>query len=160
MNDFEKTLADLKAGADVILTGYVNDSELQWLYENCFAFVYPSLFEGFGFPVLEAMSMGAAVISSNTSSLPEIVGSAGVLVNPRDAEEIAAAMKRLTVEDGWRGALKGLAPQRARLFSWQSAARQVLELYAELARPAGAAAGPPGCSPRFGQFKSAGRSGE
>jgi len=156
MEDFEKTLAGLKAGTDVILTGYVNDSELQWLYENCFAFVYPSLFEGFGLPVLEAMSLGAAVISSNTSSLPEIVGSAGVLVNPCDVEEIAAAMRRLTAGDGCREALRALAPSRARLFSWRSAARQVLELYQELARPAGAAAGPADRSPQSGQLKTAG----
>jgi len=136
MEDFEKTLSGLQAGADVILTGYVSDSELQWLYENCFAFVYPSLFEGFGLPVLEAMSLGAAVIASNTSSLPEIVGSAGVLVNPCDVEEIVAAMRLLTASGDCRETFRELALPRARLFSWRSAARRVLELYDELARPA------------------------
>jgi len=137
MEGFEQTLSGLRVDKDVILTGYVSDFELQWLYENCFAFVYPSLFEGFGLPVLESMNLGAAVIASKTSSLPEIVGSAGILVNPRDAEEIATAMRRLMAEVGYRDALRALAPSRARLFSWQSAARQVLELYDELARPDG-----------------------
>jgi glycosyltransferase involved in cell wall biosynthesis len=148
MEDFEKTLSGLGAASDVILAGYVSDSELQWLYENCFAFVYSSLFEGFGLPVLEAMSLGAAVITSNTSSLPEIVGSAGLLVNPYDVEEIIAAMERLTADEGCREALKDLAPQRARLFSWQSAAKQVLDLYEELAQPTGATNSTPGCSPQ------------
>ncbi|MGD0616376.1 MAG: glycosyltransferase family 1 protein [Bryobacteraceae bacterium] len=139
MEDFEKTLTGLKAGTDVILTGYLDDSELQWLYENCFAFVYPSLFEGFGLPVLEAMSLGAAVIASKATSLPEIVGTAGLLVNPCDVEEIAAAIRRLTEPNGCREALRELAPPRARLFSWQSAARQVLTLYEELAQSTGAA---------------------
>jgi glycosyltransferase involved in cell wall biosynthesis len=134
MDDFERTLPGLTAGKDVILTGYVGDSELQWLYENCFAFVYPSLFEGFGLPVLEAMSLGAAVIVSRTSSLPEIVGSSGILVDPCDVSDIAAAMRRLTTGDGCLEALREMAPQRARSFSWQSAAKQVLDLYEELAQ--------------------------
>jgi glycosyltransferase involved in cell wall biosynthesis len=139
MDGFENTLSGVRAGIDVILTGYVSDLELQWLYENCFAFVYPSLFEGFGLPVLESMSLGAAVIASKTSSLPEIVGSAGVLVNPCDVQEIAAAMRQLMAGDGCREALQALAPAQARLFSWQSAAKRVMELYDELARSEGAA---------------------
>ncbi len=132
MEGFEKMLSSLKVAADVILLGYVDDLELQWLYENCFAFAYPSLFEGFGLPVLESMNLGAAVIASETSSLPEIVGTAGILVNPYEVEEIAAAMKRLMAEESCRQAFKALAPARARLFSWQSAASQVLNLYEEL----------------------------
>jgi len=135
MEGVEKKLASLNVGTDVVLLGYVDDLELQWLYENCFAFVYPSLFEGFGLPVLESLSLGAAVIASETSSLPEIVGSAGILVNPYESEEIAAAMRRLMAEDGCREAYRALGPARARLFSWQSAASQVLDLYEELAGP-------------------------
>ena len=140
MEDLEKTLAGLAPGTDVIITGYLSDSELQWLYENCFAFVYPSLFEGFGLPVLEAMNLGAAVIASQTSSLPEVVGSAGLLVNPYDTDEIAAAMRLLTEDNACREALKNAAPRQAGIFSWQSAANQVLELYEELAQTASAGA--------------------
>ena len=133
MEDFGETVAGLKLGSDVILTGYLDDLELQWLYQNCYAFVFPSLFEGFGLPVLEAMSLGAAVIASNTSSLPEIVGSAGILVDPRDTEAIAAAMQSLGANAVRRESLRDLATSRARSFSWRSAATKVLDLYGELA---------------------------
>src|SRR5215216_272052 len=80
MNDFKRQICNLSLQKDVILLGYVDDTALQWLYQNCFAFVYPSYFEGFGLPVLEAMSLGAAVITSNITSIPEIIGQAGILV--------------------------------------------------------------------------------
>lgn len=131
MEEFEAALTGLNR--DVKSTGYVSDAELQWLYENCFAFLYPSLFEGFGLPVLEAMSLGAVVIASNSTSIPEIVGSAGILVDPHEVEEIAETMRRLATGEICREPLRSLAASRARTFSWPSAARQVLELYADLA---------------------------
>ena len=87
MQDFEKELDSLNLQNDIIILGYIDDPTLQWLYQNCFAFVYPSLFEGFGLPVLEAMSLGAAVLTSNFSSLPEIVGEAAILIDPRGRRE-------------------------------------------------------------------------
>ncbi len=115
------------------MPGYIDDTALQWLYQNCFAFVYPSLFEGFGLPVLEAMSLGAPVISSNTSSLPEIVGSAGLLVDPLDVDSIFEAMLLLTEDEQTRIALKECALERANEFSWEHTARQILKLYESLA---------------------------
>jgi glycosyltransferase involved in cell wall biosynthesis len=102
----------------------VSDDALQWLYLNCFAFVYPSLFEGFGLPVLEAMSCGAAVITSTTTSLPEIAGMAGELVDPTQEEEITGAMRRLASNEVDRGALKlkRQSLEQAARFSWRQTA--------------------------------------
>ena len=109
--------------AGVVLTGYVADSELEWLYRNCFGFVYPSLFEGFGMPVLEALSLGAPVICSNTTSLPEVAGEAGLLVDPLDAGAIAAAMARLASRGDRTGGFtrRGIAPGAA--FFWEASVR-------------------------------------
>jgi glycosyltransferase involved in cell wall biosynthesis len=112
--------------------GYVNDVSLQWLYENCFAFCYPSLYEGFGLPVIEAMSLGAPVLSSNVTSLPEVVGESGLLIDPFDIESIAAAMRRLLREPTLRLELRDAALDQSQRFSWQTAAAQVREVYASV----------------------------
>ena len=129
MDDLKKGVESLGLQQDIILPGYVDDKTLQWLYQNCFAFVYPSYFEGFGLPVIEAMSLGAAVIVSNVTSLPEIVGEAGMLIDPESQEAICQAMQRLISEPGFREALKERALARASLFSWHSAASLTLECY-------------------------------
>ena len=129
MEDFKRELESLGLQQDVILPGYVDDETLQWLYQNCFAFLYPSYFEGFGLPVIEAMSLGAAVIASNTTSVPEIVGQAGMLIDPANQKEICQAMQRLVSEPGLRDTLKDNAPRRASQFSWHSAAALTLECY-------------------------------
>jgi glycosyltransferase involved in cell wall biosynthesis len=134
MNDFKDQIRKLNLQNDVILLGYVDDITLQWLYQNCFAFVYPSFFEGFGLPVLEAMSLGAAVITSNTTSIPEIVGEAGILVDPAQEDQIASAMDELTRDEKRLTALRLAAKGRAALFSWERAAKQTLDLY-RLASP-------------------------
>ncbi len=136
MNDLEKTLDELGLRQDVALLGYVEDEVLQWLYENCFAFIYPALFEGFGLPVLEAMSLGAPVIASRVTSIPEIVEDAGILVDPLSEEEISRTMLQLFRERQLREALKEKAVRQAMKFSWQVAARAVMECYKEvLTRP-------------------------
>ena len=131
MNDFEKLVAELGLGSDVILTGYVSDETLQWLYQNCFAFVYPSLFEGFGLPVLEAMSCGAAVITSTTTSLPEI-GSAAVLVDPRGEEAITEAMRKLSIGEIDREMLKQQGLEQSARFSWRQTAERIRDVYREV----------------------------
>ena len=131
MNDFEKLVAELGLGSDVILTGYVSDETLQWLYQNCFAFVYPSLFEGFGLPVLEAMSCGAAVITSTTTSLPEI-GSAAVLVDPRGEEAITGAMRKLSIGEIDREMLKQQGLEQSARFSWRQTAERIRDVYREV----------------------------
>ena len=125
-------LAELGLGSDVILTGYVSDDTLQWLYQKCFAFVYPSLFEGFGLPVLEAMSCGAAVITSTTTSLPEIVGSAGVMVDPRREEAITGAMRQLSIGEIDRETLQRQGRQQSARFSWRQTAEQTRDVYREV----------------------------
>lgn len=113
----------------VHLLGYVSDLQLNWLYRHCFAFVYPSMFEGFGVPVLEAMSLGVAVIASNRTSLPEIVGDAGLQVDPEDIEALIEAMSRLQKDSVLRGDLQQRALVRSGLFSWERMAREVLKVY-------------------------------
>jgi len=129
MEEFRSTLNELQLQDRVLLAGYVDDAELVWLYRNCFCFLYPSLFEGFGLPVVEAMEQGAAIISSNSSSLPEIVGSAAVLVDPYQEDEICAAMEKLATGEIQPEVLRRQSLQKAREFSWDAVARQVSGLY-------------------------------
>ena len=129
IDDFQKQLAFLKLHDDVIPLGYVDDFTLQWLYQNCFAFVYPSFFEGFGLPILEAMTLGAAVITSNASSIPEIVGDAGIMVDPFHEPELFQAMKELVADAPHRAALQEKGLRRAAQFSWSASASRILELY-------------------------------
>lgn len=136
MDDVSLKLPRMGVAHRVRLAGYLDDAELAWLYANCLGFVYPSLFEGFGLPVLEAMSLGAPVITSNVSSLPEVAGEAALLVDPMDPAAIAAAMERLERDHGLREALGLAGRSRAALFSWDEAARTALAAYdAALAMP-------------------------
>jgi glycosyltransferase involved in cell wall biosynthesis len=127
----EAYVSSLGLDGRVRVLGYVDDETLRWLYASCFAFAYPSLVEGFGLPVLEAMSLGAAVVTSDRSSLPEVAGDAALAVDPTDEGALAAALRRLAVEPALRDALRERAGARARRFSWTGAARQTLALYAE-----------------------------
>ena len=129
MEDMARRVNELGLASRVKLTGYVDDAELAWLYANCLGFVYPSLFEGFGLPVLEAMSLGAPVITSNVSSLPEVAGDAALLVDPLDTGSIAYAMARLEGDEGLRTKLKEAGLARAAGFSWGAAATVALESY-------------------------------
>ncbi len=136
MQHFDDRLRALELGDAVLRLGYASEAELAWLYRNCFAFVYPTFWEGFGLPVVEAMSQGAPVISSAVSSIPEILGDAGLLIDPHDGASLLAAMRRLADEPDLRQALAGRAARRARHFSWHETARRVAEIYREaLARP-------------------------
>lgn len=132
MHDFEKELESLNLTQDVIILGYTDDQTLQWLYQNCFAFVYPSLFEGFGLPVLEAMSLGAPIISSRGSSIPEIVDQAGILVDPTNEREIFAGMEELMNDPNLRSKLSEKSRQQASKFIWKSSASLMIDCYAEV----------------------------
>ena len=117
---------------EIILTGYLPLKELVLLYNACEFFVYPSIYEGFGLPPLEAMACGKPVITSNTSSLPEVLGKAGIMVNPLNVEEIKEAMVKL-----WNSAKlredKGIKSlERAKMFSWQKTAQATLKIYEEV----------------------------
>jgi glycosyltransferase involved in cell wall biosynthesis len=113
----------------VLFPGFVPDNELPLWYNTAECFVYPSLYEGFGLPVLEAMACGTPVITSNTSSLPEVVGEAGLTVSPEDDEGLAENMRRVLTDPGLRGRLSEQGVERAALFSWQEATRQTLSVY-------------------------------
>lgn len=114
---------------EVILTGYVTDGELIWLYQNCLAYALVSWYEGFGLTILEALSQGKAVISSNTTSMPEVGGDAVEYCDPFDIESIAAAIERVVLNDSRRQELEGKAKQQAEKFSYEAAAKKTLDIY-------------------------------
>ena len=117
----------------VHLTGFVNDEDLVYLYNACEVFVFPSLYEGFGLPVLEAMACGRAVACSHTSSLPEVADGAGIFFDPQSKESIARALRDLLIDPELRGRMERLGLQRSSDFSWESAARRTLEVYYQVA---------------------------
>ena len=132
--DLETFIGELGLKDHVLLTGYVSDQKLGWLYKNCFAFVYPSLYEGFGLPVLEAMGLGAAVITSNTTSLPEVSGDAAHYVDPLDEADMAKAFLVLDTRNNYREGLRQKAAHRARVFSWRKTAEDILNFYEKVLR--------------------------
>ena len=112
-----------------ILTGYVSEPDLPALYSGALCFAYPSYFEGFGLPPLEAMRCGTPVITGNLTSLPEVVGDAGLLVDPFDTGALASALARLLDDAHLRAELRARSLARARLFDWRETARRTLEVY-------------------------------
>jgi glycosyltransferase involved in cell wall biosynthesis len=113
--------------------GFVPDQTLAVLYRLAAVFVFPSLYEGFGLPPLEAMASGTPVVTSNVSSLPEVVGEAALLVDPYEPEAIAEAMRRVLTDQALRAELVCKGHARASLFSWDRSVRRVREIYAEAA---------------------------
>lgn len=113
-------------------TGFVSDEELLELYNACECFVFPSFYEGFGLPILEAMACGRAVACSNTSSMPEVADGAGLLFDPHQTGEITRAMKDILLDSELRGRLERLGLQRAATFTWKKSARATLEVYREV----------------------------
>ena len=134
MEDFRESIRDLEEAGQLILAGFVADEELQWLYQNCFCFVFPSLYEGFGLPLLEAMALGAPAIAANVCSLPEIAGDAALLVDPSSAEEIASAMESVRADPQRRSRMAEQGLRRAQTYSWRSAAAGALEMYRRVLR--------------------------
>jgi glycosyltransferase involved in cell wall biosynthesis len=118
----------------VRVLGFVPDQTLAILYRLASVFVFPSLYEGFGLPPLEAMACGTPVVTSNVSSLPEVVGSAAVLVDPYDARSISEGIRRVLTDECLRRDLQTRGVARAREYSWERAARRVREIYDEVTR--------------------------
>jgi glycosyltransferase involved in cell wall biosynthesis len=126
--EMQETLRAAQAReADVRLLGHVSDEDLAALYRACTVFCYPSLYEGFGLPVLEAMAAGAAVLTSDVSSLPEVGGDAVAYADPLRPDAIAGALERLLADPGERARLGAGARERARTFSWERFAGEVLD---------------------------------
>ena len=116
----------------IVMPGYIVNSDLPNIYNNAFAFLYTSLRESFGIPLLEAMACGTPVITSNTSSMPEIGGPHAILVNPEDPDEIAEMMLRLEIDDDFYRQQEKVGIERAKLFSWKQTAERLLELYKDV----------------------------
>lgn len=117
---------------DILVKGFVSDLQLRSYYRHARAVVYPSLYEGFGLPPLEAMACGAPVITSDTSSLPEVVGNAAVLVDPHNPNEIASAIDRVLKNPEFSAELVRRGTERVKEFNWGNVARRVVSLYFEL----------------------------
>ena len=125
----EREIEDLGITPLVQRLGYVGDDELQWLYQSCSGFLYPSLVEGFGLPVLEALSQGAAVLTSDASSLPEVAGDAAILVDPTDVAAMRAGLVELCRDTETRRRLRAEGPKRAARFSWERTAEEARKCY-------------------------------
>ncbi|HWF09653.1 MAG TPA: glycosyltransferase family 1 protein [Bryobacteraceae bacterium] len=113
-------------------TGFVSDENLLELYNACDCFVFPSFYEGFGLPILEAMACGRAVACSNTSSMPEVADGAGLLFDPYQTPEITRALKDILLDAELRGRMERLGLQRAAAFTWKKSARATLDVYKEV----------------------------
>ena len=134
MEDFQQQVANLGLSDRVILTGYVSDDEMVWLYRNCYASLYPSVFEGFGLPILEGMQFGAPTLSSNATSMPEVAGDAAILLSPHDPETWTQCMLDLAADEVKRRRLILAARKRAKHFQWERSAASMLEIYEEAKR--------------------------
>lgn len=128
-----RKISELGLSDLVTLTGHVPEADLPALYSGSSCFIYPSYFEGFGLPPLEAMKCGAPVVVGNRTSLPEVVGDAAVLVDPFEVSEIAAGIARVLNDSGLRASLREKGLERARAFDWRDTARQTLAVYEKAA---------------------------
>ncbi|RXE55921.1 glycosyl transferase family 1 [Methanoculleus taiwanensis] len=131
-NTIFQLVSDLNLEKDVCFTGYVPKNDLPALYNAADVFVYPSLYEGFGLPPLEAMACGCPVITSNTSSLPEVVGDAGIMINPHDYEKLAEAIDSVLSGVELKKQLSKMGQARAAEFSWKRCAKETCKVYNDL----------------------------
>jgi glycosyltransferase involved in cell wall biosynthesis len=131
--DYEKIFNELSnlstLKARVIVTGYVADEDLAALYSGAMAFVYPSFYEGFGLPPLEAMQCGVPVITSNTSSLPEVVSDAGIMVSPTDTDALCQSMLDIYTQSSLRETMALQSIKQAKKFSWQKCTQETINAY-------------------------------
>jgi glycosyltransferase involved in cell wall biosynthesis len=111
------------------MPGYIVNSDLPYVYSGAFAFLYTSLRESFGIPLLEAMACGTPVVTSNTSSMPEIAGEDAILINPESADDICEQLLRLENDKAFYEQQVKVGLQRSTLFSWRNTAEQLLKLY-------------------------------
>ena len=127
--DFGRRIAELGLGEEVVLTGYVPHGDLPALYSAADVFVYPSVYEGFGLPPLEAMACGTPVITGDCSSMPEVVGEAGLMVDPYDPNAFAEAMARILASESLRAEMSRRGIAQSKKFSWDKMAQETMEVY-------------------------------
>jgi glycosyltransferase involved in cell wall biosynthesis len=133
-----REIARLGIAGDVVFSGYVPADDLPALYSAADAMAFPSLYEGFGLPVIEAMACGAPVVTSNSSSLTEVAGDAAMLIDPLSVESIAGGLRRVLCEPGVRDELARRGPERASYFTWEKTARATISVYESVAARAAA----------------------
>ncbi len=131
---FDRALSGFKDRSRVQLTGYVDDNALPVLYRHADVFAYPSLYEGFGLPPLEAMACGTPVVCSSSSSLPEVVGDAGILVKPGDADMLAQTLAQVLSSVNLRESLSLRGRERASKFSWKKMVESTVSVYKDVAK--------------------------
>lgn len=118
LNNYDRT--------KIVLTGYIEEDELRKYYSNALCFIYPSLYEGFGLPVLEAMQCGCPVITSNRTSLPEVIGESGIQINPTYDEDLISAFEKMYFDENFRRECSKNGLERAKSFSWEKCAKETL----------------------------------
>jgi glycosyltransferase involved in cell wall biosynthesis len=128
----DAAVTETEMGDRVKFTGFIPDEELDSLFRSAAFMIYPSLYEGFGIPILEAMKLGTPVITSNLTAMPEVAGGAALLVDPRDIEDMVSAMERLLSDESLREELIQKGQQRASSYSWGRTSEEYLELYREV----------------------------
>ena len=128
VTDVEKLVKEMNLSAQVKLLGFIEQEDVPALYKNCLYFVYPSLYEGFGMPVLEAMSQGKPVIASKKSSLPEVGGDSVLYCDPGDKDDIEMVMRNLLKNSELRETLSKRAKKRSQNFSWDKFTSKVINM--------------------------------
>lgn len=129
LGDLKGHIAHLQIESSVRLTGYVSDADLAQLYGQARFLAMPSLYEGFGFPIIEANAMGIPVLASNTSSMPEVAGNAGLLIDPNDVQSIRKGLESLATDDALHARLCANARANAARFDWSESARQLERVF-------------------------------
>lgn len=125
---------ELKLQEKIIFTDYVDEVDKPALYSGAKVFIYPSLYEGFGLPPLEAMSCGTPVVASDTSSLPEVVGKSGLYINPKNIDSIAKGIYDIIIDEELRIDLKNRGKERSKMFNWSNTTNEILSIYDEILR--------------------------
>jgi len=132
IDNLDEYVANLGIDRQIVFTGFVEEDELYGLYKNARLFVFPSFYEGFGLPPLEAMASGVPVVASRTSSVPEVCGDAAMYVDPHDPQDIARGIIRVLREDSLRNELAGKGFARAACFSWKASAEKHMKIFEAL----------------------------
>jgi len=128
-NELNRLITSLGIENDITFTGYIDDTILPYIYKSASLFIFPSLYEGFGFPLLEAMKMKVPIVTSNISSLPEVVGNAGILVDPTNVVEISVKVLQLLNDTVLRQSMIDLASKHCQQFTWEKTANETLKVY-------------------------------